>query len=37
MPRLNGVITVSSSFKQVYACGREHFELATNIANSAEL
>ncbi|XP_025821654.1 uncharacterized protein LOC112897547 [Panicum hallii] len=33
----NGIITVNGSFKQAYACGREHFELATAIANSAEL
>jgi hypothetical protein len=33
----NGIITVNGSFKQAYACGREHFELATAIANSVEL
>jgi hypothetical protein len=37
MPGPNDVITVSGSFKQPYAYGREHFELATAIANSAEL
>jgi hypothetical protein len=33
----NSVITVSGYFEQAYACGHEHFELATAIANSAEL
>ncbi|XP_025813049.1 uncharacterized protein LOC112890361 [Panicum hallii] len=33
----NDAIMVSGSFEQVYACGRKHFELATSIANSAEL
>jgi hypothetical protein len=37
MSRLNGVITASGSFEQAYVCGREHFELAIAIANSAEL
>jgi hypothetical protein len=37
MPGPNGVITVSSSFEHVYTCSREHFELATALANSVEL
>jgi hypothetical protein len=37
MPGPNGKITLSSSFEQAYACGCEHFELATAIANSIEL
>jgi hypothetical protein len=37
MPGPNGVITVSGSYEQAYACGHEHFELATSIANSAKL
>jgi hypothetical protein len=28
---------VSGSFKQAYACGGEHFKLATTVANSVEL
>jgi hypothetical protein len=37
MSGLNDVITLSGSFEQAYACCREHFKLATAIANSAEL
>jgi hypothetical protein len=37
MPGPNGINMVSGSFDQAYACGREHFELTTAIANSAEL
>ena len=37
MPGPNGVITVSGSFEQAYASSREHFDLATTAANSAEL
>ncbi|XP_039803810.1 uncharacterized protein LOC120667887 [Panicum virgatum] len=33
----NRVIIVSSSFEQAYASSREHFDLATTAANSAEL
>ena len=33
----NRVITVSGSFEQAYASSREHFDLATTTANSAEL
>ncbi|XP_039822728.1 uncharacterized protein LOC120684936 [Panicum virgatum] len=33
----NGVVTVSGSFEQAYANSREHFDLATTSANSAEL
>jgi hypothetical protein len=33
----NSIITVSGSFEQAYACGREHFKLATALANSTEL
>jgi hypothetical protein len=35
MPGPNGVITLNGSFEQAYACGHEHFELATILANSA--
>jgi hypothetical protein len=37
LPGPNGVITVSGSFEQAYASSREHFDLATTAANSAEL
>ena len=37
LPGPNGVITVSGSFEQAYVCSREHFNLATTAANSAEL
>jgi hypothetical protein len=37
MPGPIGIITVSGSFEQAYACGSEHFKLATAIANSAKL
>jgi hypothetical protein len=37
MPWPNGVIMVSGSFEQAYACSREHFELTTAIANSVKL
>jgi hypothetical protein len=37
MLRPNSIITVSGSFEQAYAYSRKHFELATTIANSAEL
>ena len=33
----NGVITVSGSFEQAYISSREHFDLVTTAANSAEL
>ena len=33
----NGVITVSGSFEQAYVSSREYFDLATTVANSAEL
>jgi hypothetical protein len=35
--KMNGIIMVSGSFEQAYACGCEHIELATTITNSAEL
>jgi hypothetical protein len=37
MPGPNDIITVGGSFEQAYTCGREHFELATTVTNSAEL
>jgi len=37
MPGPNGVITVSSAFLHAFTCGREHYELAIVIVNSAEL
>ena len=37
LPSPNRVITVSGSFEQAYASSREHFDLATTAANSAEL
>ncbi|XP_039787034.1 uncharacterized protein LOC120653341 [Panicum virgatum] len=37
LPGPNGVITRSGSFKKDYASSREHFDLATTAANSAEL
>jgi hypothetical protein len=37
MPGPNGVITVSGSFDQAYACDHKHFEHATGIINSAKL
>jgi hypothetical protein len=37
MPGPNGIITVSGSIEKAYACGREHFELATALTNSVEL
>jgi hypothetical protein len=37
MPGSNGVITVSGSFEHAYACGREHFELATTIGELQKL
>jgi hypothetical protein len=37
LPGPNRVITVSGSFEQAYASSHEHFNLATTIANSAEL
>ena len=36
LPGPNGVITVSGSFEQAYVSSREHFDLATIAANSAE-
>ena len=33
----NGVITVSGSFEQAYISSCEHFDLATTVADSAEL
>ncbi|XP_025815581.1 uncharacterized protein LOC112892662 [Panicum hallii] len=37
MPGPNSVITVSGSFEEMYSCSRQHFKLATIIANSAKL
>jgi hypothetical protein len=37
MPGPNSIITVSSSFEQVYAYSCQHFELSTVITNSAEI
>ena len=33
----NGVITVGSTFSHAYTCDREHYELATDVINSAKL
>ncbi|XP_066354796.1 uncharacterized protein [Miscanthus floridulus] len=37
MPRPNDIITMGSTFSHAYTCDREHYELATGIANSTEL
>ncbi|XP_039787169.1 uncharacterized protein LOC120653507 [Panicum virgatum] len=37
LPGPNGVINMSGSFEQAYISSREHFDLATTTANSAEL
>ena len=37
LPGLNGVIMVSGSFEKAYVSSREYFDLATTVANSAEL
>ena len=37
LPGPNGVITMSGSFEQAYASGREYYDLAPTAANSAEL
>ncbi|XP_004971851.1 uncharacterized protein LOC101772996 [Setaria italica] len=33
----SSIITVGSTFSHAYTCDREHYELATDIVNSAEL
>ena len=37
MPGPNDVITVSSAFSHAFACGCEHYKLATAVINSSEL
>ena len=37
MPGPNGIITVSSAFSHAFACGREHYKLATTVVNSFKL
>ena len=37
LPGPNRVITVSGSFEQAYVSNREYYDLATAVANSAEL
>ncbi|XP_039809340.1 uncharacterized protein LOC120672813 [Panicum virgatum] len=37
LPSPNGVITVSSSFEQAYVSSCEYYDLATTMANLAEL